>query len=116
MFANPMAPFAEGMPNPGATVGLAILPMSWRGHPQALRLDNGPELVAECFMSWCTERRIELRYIQRANRLRMASSNDSTAPIAPKCSMLMCSNLSIRPDKSVPNGCRVTAKHGPTTP
>ncbi len=38
--------------------------VAWRGQPQAFRLDNGPELVAECFMRWCTERRIELRYIQ----------------------------------------------------
>ena len=36
----------------------------WRGQPQALRLDNGPELIAERFMSWCAERGIALRYIQ----------------------------------------------------
>jgi len=36
----------------------------WRGQPQALRLDNGPELIAERFMTWCAERGIELRYIQ----------------------------------------------------
>ena len=36
----------------------------WRGRPQALRLDNGPELIAERFMAWCAERGIELRYIQ----------------------------------------------------
>ena len=38
--------------------------VSWRGHPQALRLDNGPELVADQGMSWGVERGIELRYIQ----------------------------------------------------
>lgn len=38
--------------------------VSWRGQPQAIRLDNGPELIAERFMSWCAERAIELRYIQ----------------------------------------------------
>jgi putative transposase len=38
--------------------------LSWRGCPQALRLDNGPELLADRFMTWCTERGIELRYIQ----------------------------------------------------
>ena len=38
--------------------------VSWRGQPQALRLDNGPELIAERFMTWCTDRGIELRYIQ----------------------------------------------------
>lgn len=38
--------------------------VAWRGQPQALRLDNGPELVADRFMSWCAERGIVLRYIQ----------------------------------------------------
>lgn len=38
--------------------------VAWRGRPLALRLDNGPELVADRFMSWCAERGIELRYIQ----------------------------------------------------
>lgn len=38
--------------------------VTWRGQPQAIRLDNGPELVADRFMSGCAERGIELRYIQ----------------------------------------------------
>ena len=38
--------------------------VSWRGQPQAIRLDNGPEFIAERFMSWCAERAIELRYIE----------------------------------------------------
>lgn len=37
---------------------------TWRSPPQAIRLDNGPELIAERFMAWCAERGIELRYIQ----------------------------------------------------
>jgi len=35
--------------------------VTWRGRPQAIRLDNGPELIAERFMRWCAERGIELR-------------------------------------------------------
>lgn len=38
--------------------------MAWRGRPQAIRLDNGPELIAERFLTWCAELGIELRYIQ----------------------------------------------------
>jgi putative transposase len=38
--------------------------VAWRGQPQAIRLDNGPELIAERVMTWCAERAIELRYIQ----------------------------------------------------
>jgi putative transposase len=37
---------------------------AWRGVPKAIRLDNGPELMAERFVSWCTDRTIALRYIQ----------------------------------------------------
>ncbi|MEW6545065.1 MAG: integrase core domain-containing protein, partial [Nitrospirota bacterium] len=37
--------------------------VAWRGQPQAIRLDNGPELLAERFVSWCTERGIARRYI-----------------------------------------------------
>jgi len=38
--------------------------VAWRGHPKALRLDNGPEFIAERFMAWCAERTIEVRHIQ----------------------------------------------------
>lgn len=38
--------------------------VAWRGQPLAIRLDNGPEFLAERFMSWCAERAIELWYIQ----------------------------------------------------
>ncbi len=38
--------------------------IAWWGQPQALRLDNGPEFLAECFTGWCAVRRIALRYIQ----------------------------------------------------
>ncbi len=34
------------------------------GAPQALRCDNGPELISQALTLWCEERRITLRYIQ----------------------------------------------------
>jgi len=34
------------------------------GAPQALRCDNGPELIAQALTGWCEERGIALRYIQ----------------------------------------------------
>ena len=37
---------------------------AWRGQPQAIRLDNGPEFLADRFASWCADRGIALRYIQ----------------------------------------------------
>jgi putative transposase len=38
--------------------------IAWRGQPQVIRLDNGPEFVADRFTSWWATRGIELRYIQ----------------------------------------------------
>mgnify|MGYP003394247637 CR=1 FL=1 len=37
---------------------------AWRAQPQAIRLDNGPEFLADRFASWCADRGIALRYIQ----------------------------------------------------
>jgi putative transposase len=34
------------------------------GRPEALRLDNGPELTAQVLMDWCQQQAIALRYIQ----------------------------------------------------
>lgn len=38
--------------------------VAWRGQPKALRLDNGPEFIAERFMAWWAERTSEVRHIQ----------------------------------------------------
>ena len=37
---------------------------AWRGLPRAIRLDNGPELTAQRFTTWCAVQGIELRHIQ----------------------------------------------------
>ena len=37
---------------------------AWRGQPQAIRLDNGPEFLADRFATWCAARGIALRFIQ----------------------------------------------------
>ena len=34
------------------------------GRPARVRVDNGPELVADAFVAWCTAQRISLGYIQ----------------------------------------------------
>lgn len=45
--------------------------VSWRGQPQAIRLDNGPEFLADRFITWCAERRFSCGTSNRASRIRM---------------------------------------------
>ena len=41
--------------------------IAWRGKPQAIRVDNGPEFIAEALQEWCKlpENNIELTYIEK---------------------------------------------------
>ena len=34
------------------------------GRPAAIRVDNGPDLVAQDFVDWCEQRRVAIHYIQ----------------------------------------------------
>lgn len=36
----------------------------WRGLPEAIRCDNGPELTSQTFVDWCKKNQVEIRYIQ----------------------------------------------------
>ena len=38
--------------------------IKWRGKPHAIRLDNGPEYIAQSLIDWATKQRITLLYIQ----------------------------------------------------
>ena len=38
--------------------------VEWRGKPDAIRVDNGPEYLSQAFADWCRRNRVELRYIQ----------------------------------------------------
>jgi len=37
---------------------------AWRGTPEAIRCDNGPELLSRPFVIWCEQNGVEVRYIQ----------------------------------------------------
>jgi putative transposase len=41
--------------------------IEWRGKPQTIRCDNGPEFISEAFKQWATEQEIEIIYIQPGN-------------------------------------------------
>jgi len=41
--------------------------IEWRGKPQAIRCDNGPEYISDHLQSWAKKRNIALNYIQPGN-------------------------------------------------
>lgn len=38
--------------------------VEWRGRPDAIRVDNGPEYLSQIFADWCRDNRVTLNYIQ----------------------------------------------------
>ena len=41
--------------------------ISWRGRPQVIRCDNGPEYISSAIQNWASEWGIRLEYIQPGN-------------------------------------------------
>ena len=39
--------------------------IDWRGKPEKLRVDNGPEFIAQALENWALENNIELKFIQK---------------------------------------------------
>ena len=38
--------------------------INWRGKPDAIRVDNGPEFISKAFQNWAEKREIEILFIQ----------------------------------------------------
>ena len=38
--------------------------IDWRGKPEQIRVDNGPEFTSNVFYDWCTSKGISVKYIQ----------------------------------------------------
>lgn len=39
--------------------------IAWRGAPQKIRVDNGPEFIAEALAQWAVDRGIEIKFIEK---------------------------------------------------
>jgi len=39
--------------------------ISWRGKPEQIRVDNGPEFIAQAMQDWCEDNKIKLIFIQK---------------------------------------------------
>jgi putative transposase len=50
---------------PGGRVVRTLEQLSrWRGLPESIRCDNGPEMTSQAFVDWCEANEVEIRYIQ----------------------------------------------------
>jgi len=38
--------------------------VSWRGYPEQLRIDNGPELTSHCLAAWAEDHKVPLAFIE----------------------------------------------------
>jgi len=41
--------------------------IAWRGKPRRIRVDNGPEYIAQILAEWCERHGIELKHVQKGS-------------------------------------------------
>jgi putative transposase len=85
------------------------------GCPSALRVDNGPEFLAQPFVDWCAEPRTAIHYIQPGKPDQNAYIERSIAAIARRSSTRISSNPSPSCARSRRPGCGFTTGSGPMT-
>lgn len=61
--------------------------IEWRGKPQAIRSDNGPEFISHHYQQWAQKHDIKLLYIQPETHSRTPTLNALTEPCAMNCSI-----------------------------
>lgn len=57
----------------------------WRGLPERIRCDNGPELTSRHFLAWCIERRINLVHIQPGRPMQNGHVESFTGKLRDEC-------------------------------
>ncbi len=90
--------------------------ISWRGKPQVIRCDNGPEYISGAIQNWAAEWGIRLEHIQPGKPNRMHTWSVSTG----RYDTSGCHNTSgktwHRFKTLPPNGCGLTTMTDPTWP
>ena len=61
------------------------------GSPVAVRVDNGPEVLAQPFVDWAAAHGAAIHYIQPGSPIRMLLSSGLIAAIGRKCATRTCS-------------------------
>ena len=87
--------------------------VAWRGHPKALRLDNGPGFIAERFMAWCAEPTIEVRHIQPRKLDQHAFIERYSRTYCTEVLNAYVLSHWIKCGRSPQNGCSSITKRGP---
>ena len=59
--------------------------IGWRGLPQSIRCDNGPELTSRHFLAWSIERRIDLVHIQPGRPMQNGHVESFTGKLRDEC-------------------------------
>lgn len=57
----------------------------WRGLPQSILCDNGPELTSRHFLAWCIERKINMVHIQPGRPMQNGHVESFTGKLRDEC-------------------------------
>jgi putative transposase len=88
--------------------------IEWRGQPQAIRVDSGPEYISGTLMTWAEKATSGLNTSSRASRSRTPTSNVTTAPYAANGWANISSKRLRRPKTKQLNGSGLTTTSDPT--
>lgn len=59
--------------------------IGWRGLPESIRCDNGPELTSRHFLAWCIEHRVDLVHIQPGRPMQNGHIESFTGKLRDEC-------------------------------
>ena len=91
--------------------------ISWRGKPQVIRCDNGPEYISSAIQNWASERGASgWNTFSRATRSKMLMSSGSTGRFDTSGCHSTIGMTWQKSKTSPPNGCGLTTMTDPTWP